>query len=192
MRRQASVHRFKGFSTAMPSSKILKTAYLLAAIPFHLMLTGCIGGYLSVHTDYLSEESLASYYVNTPDPRRWCPSVGQRLIISWTVPQQFLCYDDLHIDIALRYRNKESARQQIAITKKSGTYLISIVDDDFFRTGGILTYKIDLIGNDALLEEWRHQIWADIIELKPLEPSDESTDVWDDFDWDGEEQKKAE
>jgi hypothetical protein len=81
----------------------------------------------------------------------------------------------------LRYRNRETDLQIFNITQKSGTHVISTLNDDYCRTGGILTYKIELIGDNQVLEQWVHQIWAHIIELKPLAPPQEPVET---SDWD--------
>jgi hypothetical protein len=121
---------------------------------------------LSVYTDYISQESLASFHVGTPDPRLDNPSIGQRLIISWAVPKSFLCLDNLHLRITMRFRNREEVDETVPICKKSGTFIYSLINDDYIATQGILTYKVDLIGGDCILEEWRHQIWTDLINLE--------------------------
>lgn len=178
---ETSFETYSGLNVMAMLNKILKTIVFTLPIACCLLLNGCMKGYICVHTDYLSEESLASYYVNTPDPRRLCPDTGQRLIISWSVPQKLLYSEDLHLNIYLRYRNREIDQQVFAITQKSGTHMISTLNEAYYRTGGILTYKIELVGDGQVLEEWIHQIWANIIELKPLDPQQEPSET---SDWD--------
>ena len=118
---------------------------------------------LDVHSDYLSHESLASYYVKTPDPRINHPPVGQRLIISWSLPNKYLCYPDLHLLVTLRFRNREEVKHKVPITKTSGTRLFCLMNEEYCEKGGIATYRVLLQSEDCVLEEWRHQLWAELI-----------------------------
>lgn len=118
---------------------------------------------LTVRTDYLSIQNLASYHVGTPDPALNNPPIGQRLIIEWKVPKIYLDYDDLHLVATMRFRNREEFIQKIALLKKSGTHVHCMVNEEYFEKGGILTYKVELFGGGLLLEEWRHQLWVDLI-----------------------------
>lgn len=128
-----------------------------------LLLTSCTYQRLSVQTAYLSRESLASYYVQTPDPQLDTPPIGQRLIISWCIPKNFLDYPDLHLQITVRLRNREQETRQVPLTKTRGTYLYEILNEKFCQSGGIRTYKIDLIGHNCVLEKWQHPLWVDSI-----------------------------
>lgn len=130
-----------------------------------ILLASCSGSYLSVHTDYLSHENLASYYVGTPDPRLNNPPIGQRLIITWGIPRLFLDYEDLHLEVTIRFRNREEIVDNVPVTKTHGTYVYDLLNEEYIEKQGMLTYKIDLIGEGYILEEWRHQIWTERIEV---------------------------
>lgn len=134
------------------------------------ILTSC-GHSLKVQIDYLTHKDLASYYVNTPDPRQNVSAVGQRLIIGWIVPKAYLSYDDLHLEITIRFRNKEEVVEIFHLLKTRGTYVFSLFNEDYFSKRGILTYKINLIGNGTILDSWRHQIWFDLIQVNASEQS---------------------
>lgn len=131
-----------------------------------LFLCACCKGFLTVQTDYITVRDLASYFVNTPDPRQNCPSVGQRLIVSWSLPKYFLCYENLRLEITIRFKNHEEVLEVIHLSKNRGTYVFTLLNEDYFSKEGILTYKVDLLGKDLVLEEWRHQIWTDLILLQ--------------------------
>lgn len=131
-----------------------------------LFLVSCNSSYLSVHTDYFSRENLASYYVGTPDPRLNNPPIGQRLIVTWAVPRS--CngyYSDLHLEVTIRFRNRKEVREIYPITRLHGTYVYSLLNEDYIETRGMLSYKVDLVADGKVLEQWRHQIWADLIEI---------------------------
>lgn len=141
----------------------------MKSIPLYIFLAmtlaSCSASYLTVQTDYLSHKNLASYYVGTPDPRQNYPTIGERLIIYWSVPKELLCYDDLHLEVTIRFRNREEVVEVFNIHKTRGTYIFALLNDDYLYHRGILTYKIDLVGGGYVFEEWRHQIWANLIEI---------------------------
>lgn len=131
-----------------------------------LAFTGCSkNAHLSVQTLYFTRESLASYYVETPDPMLINPPVGQKLLVSWAFPRSYLDFDDLHLYIRIRFRNLEEIEINVPLEKACGSYLYVISNENFFESKGILTYKVDLMGGGCLLEEWRHQLWHELIQI---------------------------
>lgn len=145
-----------------PIMQIRVISYLVLLF-FLGTLTSCTNCHLAVYTDYISSESLASYYIGTPDPRLCRPTLGQRLIVIWTLPRKYLCHEDLHLKLYVRFRNKQETVVNYPITKAKGTYVYSVLDDDYIHTDGILTWKVELIGSKVILDEWRHQIWTNLI-----------------------------
>lgn len=130
--------------------------FLLILAPFSW---GCTRERLSAQTDYITVETLASYFVDTPDPRKFCPNQGQRLTITWSLPKEYNDYQDLHLELVVRFRNRNEDKLDIPIEKATGVYYYKILNEDYFSTGGILTYKITLVGSNQTLEEWKHQLW---------------------------------
>lgn len=128
-------------------------------------LTGCNCHHLTVQTLYFTRESLASYYVETPDPMLLNPPVGQRLLITWSLPFHYLGYNDLHLNVRIRFRNLEEVELDIPIEKTCGSYMYTLLNERYFETEGILTYKVDLMGDGQILEEWRHQLWHELIKI---------------------------
>lgn len=139
------------------------TRVILAVSSATVILSSCTQSHLAVYTDYLSHENLASYYVGTPDPYLNCPTIGQRLIIVWSLKKKHLLYEDLHLNISIRFRNKQEITLNYPIRKVQGTYVYSLLNQDYIDADGILTYKVELIGGGCLLDEWRHQIWTNLI-----------------------------
>jgi len=146
----------------------------------NFLLVGCAREKITVHTEYISIEHLASYIVETPDQRKYCPEIGQRLIITWSLPKEYLNHQDLHLQIKVRFYDRSEVEESIQVNKITGNYLYYLLNDDYFDTGGILTYKVDLIGDGQVLEAWRHQIWAELIKLNDDEDDDEDDDENDD------------
>lgn len=130
-----------------------------------LGLIACTGQKLSVHTDYISVEDLASYQVGTPDPLLNNPPVGQRLIVSWMLPSSYLKSEDLRLEMTIRLRDREQIEKTVTISRCMGSYVYSLLNADYFNTGGIITYKVLLIGDGQILDEWIHPLWVELINL---------------------------
>lgn len=120
---------------------------------------------LSVHTDYVSIENLASYHVRTPDPLLNNPPVGQRLLATWRLTKSEMDLEDLHLQITIRFGNREQIVQNVPICKIRGTYIYSLLNEDYYKKEGILTYKVELLSGTTVLETWVHQLWTELIEL---------------------------
>ena len=136
-----------------------QTLFILA----NLVLAGCSSDpFLRVQTEYVTDQNLASYYVGTPDPKRLNPPLGQRLVIYWSVPSNDC---DAHILLRIRYRNKESSSVEIPLPKSSGWITYTLLNEDYMEKGGIETYFAQLIVNGEVLDESRHLLWVERIEL---------------------------
>lgn len=116
---------------------------------------------LSVRTEYLNRENLASYAIKTPDPTLTCPSIGQQLIISWSLPKQYLSYEDLHVNLIVRWHTYEEKQLKIPITSARSYYIYSLVDNQYYQSKGITTYRVEIIGNGEVLETWIHPLWKE-------------------------------
>lgn len=120
---------------------------------------------LSVYTDYIGRETLASFQVGTPDPLLLNPPTGQRLIVKWHLPHSYMNLEDLRLTINLRLRNRSTQNLSIPICHTTGTYLYPVLGDTYSETRGILTYHVEIVGGGEVLEEWIHPLWTPIIEL---------------------------
>lgn len=138
---------------------------LTSLILILLSLTSCCFQRLSVYTDYIGPESLASAQIGSPDPLALNPPTGQRLIVKWHVPHAYMDLEDLHLEIALRFRDHTTQNLTIPIEHTAGTYLYPVLGETYCQTRGILAYHVQLIGGDEPLEEWIHPLWTPIIEL---------------------------
>ncbi len=61
-------------------------------------------------------------------------------------------------------RNREQIVRCIPLKRANGTTLYKITNKRYCETGGFLTYKVQLFAGGCLYEEWRHQLWAELIE----------------------------
>ncbi len=127
------------------------------------VLTGCQAHRLNVQTQYISREDIASFYVGTPDAEKDCPTIGQRLLIEWMIPKEYLCYPDLKLILKVRFKNRKEEESSMSIKDKKGTYLFYVVNDKFCETGGISTYKVEIRAGQCILDSWLHPLWMDLI-----------------------------
>lgn len=149
----------------MLSFEHLRRFAMMGFILSILMTSSCVRSRLAVYTDYVCSQSLASYYVGTPDPLLNNPPVGQRLIIIWTLQKKHLCCPDLHLKISLRFKNRKEIEVNHNIDTPQGTYVYAVLNQDYLETQGIQTYKVELISEGCILDEWRHQIWTNLISV---------------------------
>lgn len=110
--------------------------------------------------------------------------IGQRLIVTWMLPRDFLCYDNLHLETTIRFRNREEVTELFDITRSRGTFVYTVMNQEFCDTRGILTYKIDLIGNGYVLKEWKHLLWSDLIILPNESELPQEEEEPFEIDWD--------
>lgn len=133
------------------------------AIIIAMNLTSCLKKQLIVQTRYFSHEDLPSFYVNTPDPLQNDPPFGQSLLIFWHLDKNSCLSKDIEITYRIRFRNKTEIQESFKVNKLNGYYTYSIFNDDYFKSGGILTYKVDLMADGEIVEEWRQQLWKELI-----------------------------
>lgn len=126
----------------------------------------CPKSHVNVQSDYLGRHSLASYFVGTPDPLLDAPPLGQRLIISWSFPTDYLQYQDLHLRATFRYRNREQTVQHFSLQGHlKGILVYALTGEEYFEKKGILTYQIEVMAQGKVLETVQHQLWVNLITL---------------------------
>lgn len=129
-----------------------------------LALTACTNPPLSVFTEYISVESLPSYRIGTPDPHLYCPDFGEKIHISWAIPQD-TCLENLEIRLFLRFGNGEDEELSYTLSERSGTLIFRLLNKAYSEKQGVFTYKIELYSGQILLSTWLHQLWAEKIIL---------------------------
>ncbi|MBS4167473.1 hypothetical protein [Parachlamydia sp. AcF125] len=144
---------------------MLKKIVPLLLLWIGCFLPSCSRQILTVQTEYLCHENLASYHVRTPDPLLENPPIGQRLLISWQLPPSIRDTQDLTLHIELLFRDHTKETKVVPIQQKTGTYAYALLNADYSNKKGILTYKVQLALNNQILEEWRHQLWVELITL---------------------------
>ncbi|MCB1084531.1 MAG: hypothetical protein KDK60_00335 [Chlamydiia bacterium] len=128
-----------------------------------LFFCGCEKYYLSVKRERVSRERLASTFVGSPDPRQENPPKGQELILEWWLPKSAF---QEHPDLVLKviYKNHMQETVTYPLKRRRGVETFSLLGDKYRETGGLLTYKAEIIGqNGAVIKEWKQLLWTDLI-----------------------------
>lgn len=131
-----------------------------------LLLTSCSRAPLSVQTDYWGPKDLASYIIDTPDPRKQESLFGERIYISWSLTLKQLEKQPVILTAIVRLKNDEEFKKEYSITKQSGDMMIPVVGDDYYVKGGILSYQVTLKAQDELISESHHRFWVEKIKLE--------------------------
>ncbi len=136
------------------------------------LLTSCQPRILTVQTEYLSHINLASFHVGTPDPRLANPPLGQKLIVSWKIPN-YCTHAEYDLIVKIRFKDGKLIERTIPVTRPTGTYVHALLNNDYFNSGGFKTYLVNIGVDGEVMEEWRHQLWVNVIEI-PHEDIDEA------------------
>jgi hypothetical protein len=140
--------------------------WLLFLLPIALFfLPGCRQYYLSICQEWVDVRYLASNRVSTPDPRLEHPPIGQMLILDWRIPKEiFEKKPEIVLDLILW---DYSTRQiKIPIKRRMNFDTYRLLNEDYEKTGGILTYKAEIVTEDGeVFREWKHQLWVNLITI---------------------------
>lgn len=139
--------------------------------PILLLLTlligsGCSKYYLSVQHQWIDINYLASVQVNTPDPRKLNPPLGQMLIFDWYIPTRILKQNpSIVLDLILWDYTPKTITIPIKGQLNYTTY--ELLNEEYEKTGGILTYKARIVTPDgATFCETKHQLWVNLINIE--------------------------
>jgi hypothetical protein len=124
---------------------------------------GCCPHRLTVQTQILNEEYLASYTVGTPDPRIECPDIGERLLIQWSLTSCQFKERNLMLFLKVRFRNHQEKEIQVPIQERRGVYLYNLINEDYCQSGGILTYVTEIRSQEGIVACWKHPLWTELI-----------------------------
>lgn len=129
------------------------------------LLSGCHRQSLYVQSDYITYMDLASYQVESPDPRKECPDTGQRLFVRWSLRNDCYMPGDTDLYLDLRFCNGCEKIVRVAVTTASGYYIYRLYNEDFFDTGGIVAYQAHIVAAGDVIESWHHQVWQERIDF---------------------------
>lgn len=128
-------------------------------------MTACTRPPLQVEIKYISRENLASYYVNTPDPHLLYPKVGQDLAIQWNIPEEEFS-PDLYLVISLNMRDYTERECCYRLNRPTGYKVISVANDDYFSSGGILSFRVEIQRDGIAVYCRKHQLHVDLIHIE--------------------------
>ncbi len=142
----------------------MRLLYILGLSVF--LFSSCNRYYVEIHRQRINAGYLASTSVNTPDPRRCDPPLGEMLVIEWLVSMEIMEKNPQIRLYAISWDNEERVYTW-PIKKRKGYRTFSVLNDDFIRTGGLLTYRAEIITEDGeVFREWKHQMWVNLIKAE--------------------------
>lgn len=128
-------------------------------------LTGCMKPSVQARSSYTSRRDLASYVIDTPDPEKSTKRLGQRIWVTWDTPT----YDDnTHIDVFLRYQDGQERKEIHPVSSRIGEMYVEISPREVALTGGLLSYKINLVQKDQVLATSKHKLWVEKVEISDV------------------------
>jgi hypothetical protein len=139
---------------------------LLLLLPLSILFfSGCRQYYLSICQEWVDVRYLASTHVGTPDPRQDHPPIGQMLILDWRIPKEILKKKpEVVLDLILW--DYTTRRVQIPIKRRMDFATYRLLNEEYEKSGGILTYKAQIITQDGkIFREWKHQLWVNLITI---------------------------
>lgn len=132
-------------------------------ILFLVFLTSCGKYYLSMCQQKVDATYLASFGAHTPDPRLENPPMGQQLIIDWRIPPRILKKNPT-INLDVIYKNHTQKSFEYPIHKRMGWVTYNLLDKEFEKKKGILSYRAELVTEDGkVYKSWVHQLWVKLI-----------------------------
>jgi hypothetical protein len=147
----------------MPS---IKQTLFLALLP---LVAGCEKYYISMHQQTIDQRYLASTHVGTPDPRQKNPPIGQMVVVEWHMPSEIL-EKKPYAEVYIVFWNYVEKKITFPIDSKWGYKSYTLLNDEYLKTGGILTYRAEVLTSDhKVYKEWKHQLWVNLIQVTDQE-----------------------
>jgi hypothetical protein len=141
----------------------IHSLFLYFKLGILFFLSSCTMHRLDVQTQYLSHENLASYYIGTPDPCQDNPTIGQRLLIQWSLSSCEVAEQELFLHLKVRFRNHKEEEIKAVINKKKGFFIFDLTNQKYCETGGVLTYIAEIRNEECVIECWKHPLWTELI-----------------------------
>ena len=136
--------------------------FKLLLIACLFLTVSCYRQPLEVYIDAISGDQLASNHVDTPDPRRFCPDIGQMLVVTWNLSRSDA---DREIVLTIRYGDRSETTHHLILNNMRGLKIFELVNEEYCQKQGIATFKADLYENGCLIERVQHMLWCDLITL---------------------------
>lgn len=129
------------------------------------LLAGCDKYYISMHQQSIDQRYLASSHASTPDYRQKNPPIGQMVVVEWHIPPEILKKSPT-AEVYIVFWNYVEKKVTFPIDSKWGYKTFTLLNDEYLKTGGILTYRADIVTKDHVVyKEWKHQLWVNLIHV---------------------------
>ena len=141
---------------------LIKVLFLILIFSY---VTGCKRYDFSVSQQIINRNYLASTHVNTPDPKQESPPNGKRLIMSWHIPKDI--FERKHfIELDIIYWDYTEGHFTYPIESQKGYVLYSLLNEEFEKKKGLLSYKARIVTSDGFeYRNWKQQLWVDLIHV---------------------------
>jgi hypothetical protein len=139
---------------------------LIRLISFVLLMTVCAGchrKHLTARSEAIDCEYLASFYVNTPDPRNNGNFCGQQIVVEWNLPNSDWHRPDLNLVLSMITTNHRFDKVTVPLRSRFGNYIYRLTNECLCEKGAVLTYKAEIYSGNNLLQCWQQQGWVDWI-----------------------------
>lgn len=112
----------------------------------------------------IDSDFYASAQVLTPDPLAADYPSGERLVVSWSIPEEWLQSAVLDLRVDVYYRNRSRERLHWTVDRSRGTVTLDCLGQVFEETHGFMTYNIELLIDGQVMLAEPHQLWFRWIE----------------------------
>ena len=131
---------------------------------FALMGCGRISGR---HIDLLSKNQIRDAHLSAvcdivPEKARLA---GEKADIPYYLNCDEMLKKHPEIVIDLIFWDYSTKKVSFPIKHGMGYVSYSLLDEEYEKTGGILTYKVDIVAGGKVYQEWKHQLWINLITI---------------------------
>ncbi len=139
-----------------------------------VFLSGCQKYYISIAQERIDKDYLASVALNTPDPRQKNPPLGEKLIIEWRVPREYLAHKPM-LYLHVIYKDYTEAFFTYPMPYKMDYAVYDLLGEEYLRKKGILTYQAEVRApqGEPFLE-WKHQLFTKLIVIEDDQVQEQS------------------
>lgn len=131
-----------------------------------LCFCGCNGSkHLSILSEVIDKDRLASVHVNAPDILQEKNSQGMRLYIHWKLPKKYLG-ENIQGLLKIRFKSPHQEEIPFRVDQLKGHFIYDVVDKEYFDHEGVLAYKIELFCDQIPIDQYQHKMWCELIEFE--------------------------
>ncbi len=128
-----------------------------------LAFLGCSKYYVTAKRELIDKDTLASTFVQSPDPRQCAWPQGEEITFEWRLPREAL-NESLELVIALLYSSYKEETRRYPIRRRRGTVTVVHLGQEEKERGKIVTYRAQIVTNQGrVIKEWKQQLWTELI-----------------------------